>query len=302
MKYTVFSNFTNKNIQQLITCNMKKRITQFIAALCLLAAPATSSLAQVTANPYRADVNKDGEVNIGDVSRIITVMANGNTRIKDLSPEGAEAVDMGFPSGTKWANMNVGANSPEDYGLFFAWAETTGYEGDASDGRVFGWEQYKWMSEGGSSWEQINKYQISDGRIAACWYDDEGKYTGDSKVVLGMEDDAALTHWGVKWRTPTYAELEELKDFSNASWTKKNGVDGLQLTSKINGNSIFLPAAGYRTDSSVEDKGGSGNYWASTLRSTDTIVAGCLIVSSAGASMSYTERLGGRSIRPVLQK
>ena len=279
---------------------MKKNISHFIIALGLLTVPVTSSLAQV--NPYRADINKDGEVNVGDISRIIRLMADGNTHIIDMSPEGAEAIDMGLPSGTKWANMNVGANNPEEYGLFFAWGETTGYDSDTSDGRIFEWAQYKWLSEGGSSWTQVNKYQINDNRISACWYDNEGKYIGDNKVMLEMEDDAAMAHWGMKWRIPTYAEMEELADFCNVNWMTKNGVNGLEFTSKINGNSIFLPAAGYRNDNLVNNIGSNGAYWTSTLRSTDTLFAGCLNLSSTGVEMPYNDRFNGCSIRPVLRK
>ena len=282
---------------------MEKSITHFgVALFLLLAASVTSSMAQGAANPYRADINKDGVVDVADMSWIIIVMAKGDTNITDMSPEGAEAIDMGFPSGTKWANMNIGANNPEDEGLFFAWAETTGYGSDTSDGREFGWTQYKWVSEGGSDWTQINKYQINDSCTTACWYENEVKYIGDNKVALEMEDDAATVLWGMKWLTPTYIEWKELMDFSNTKWITKNGVNGLEFTSKINGNSIFLPAAGYRTDKSVDDIGRTGNYWASTLRPTDTLSASCLVLSSAGIIMSYKDRLNGLSIRPVLQK
>ena len=281
---------------------MKTSIAHFAAALFLLAALATPSTAQTVLNPYHADINKDGEVDVADIAWIITVMASQNSVITDMSPEGAEAIDMGFPSGTKWANMNIGANSPEGYGQFFAWAETAGYGRYTSDGREFGWTQYKGLGEGGSDWTQIGKYQINDSRTTACWYGDGGKYTGDNVVVLEMDDDAATVQWGMKWVIPTYEELKELVDFCNTQWTKKNGVNGLEFTSIINGNTIFLPAAGQRTGSSVSGMGSSGNYWASTLRPTDTLSAGCLTLSSASAIISYNERRNGLSIRPVLKK
>ena len=107
------------------------------------------------------------------------------------------AVDLGLPSGTKWANMNVGATSPQESGLYFAWGETTGYTSETTDGRQFDWANYKWMAEGQASWKYISKYQIDDGLTEACWYDYDGdKVAGDSLTVLEVADDAAAANWG----------------------------------------------------------------------------------------------------------
>lgn len=281
---------------------MKKNILQLSIALCLLAIPAASTLAQVTLDPYRADVNDDGLIDVADISAITRVMSSGEIRITDMSPEGAEAIDMGLPSGTKWANMNVGASKPGDYGQFFAWGETIGYGNDKSDGRSFRWAEYKLLTQGKTSWKDINKYQIQDDRTSACWYDNAGSFSGDKNVALDPKDDAATANWGTKWRIPTYYELEELMEYSFWKWVEKDGVNGLELTSKINGNIIFLPAAGSRVDSSLDDQGEKGSYWASTIRPTDTLYGGCLIIASVGPYMYFNERSNGRSIRPVLKK
>ena len=107
------------------------------------------------------------------------------------------AVDLGLPSGTKWANMNVGATSPQESGLYFAWGETTGYTSETTDGRQFDWANYKWMAEGQSSWKYISKYQIDDGLTEACWYEYDGyKFAGDSLTELEVADDAAAANWG----------------------------------------------------------------------------------------------------------
>ena len=109
----------------------------------------------------------------------------------------AVAVDLGLPSGTKWANMNVGATSPQESGLYFAWGETTGYTDKTTDGRQFDWANYKWMAEGQSSWKYINKYQNDDGQTEASWYENDGyKFVGDGLTVLEVTDDAAAANWG----------------------------------------------------------------------------------------------------------
>ena len=179
---------------------------------------------------------------------------DGNT---GNAPAGAVAVDLGLPSGTKWANMNVGAEKPEDYGLYFAWGETVGYTGDTSDGRLFDWANYKWMTKGQSDWKYINKYQTADGTTDACWYKynwDTGDYEfiGDSLTVLLPEDDAAHAYWGGDWRMPTNDEIKELVNNTTYEWITVGTVSGGKFTSKTNGNSIFLPAAG--CDSQSQDK------------------------------------------------
>ena len=122
------------------------------------------------------------------------------------TPEGAVAVDLGLPSGTKWANMNVGAEKPEDYGLYFAWGETVGHTGDISDGRLFDWASYKWCN---GSEDSLVKYAIVN-----------------NKIVLDLEDDAAYVNWGSDWRMPTLTEIKELLDNTTFERIIQNGVNG----------------------------------------------------------------------------
>ena len=146
-----------------------------------------------------------------------------------------EHVDLGLPSGIKWANMNVGAISVEDAGQKFAWGETTTKEEYLE-------ENYLW----GTSIYDITKYNINDGL-----------------TFLLPEDDAATVNMGAEWRTPTVEEWYELKNNCTRQWTRSNGVYGYRFTGN-NGNSIFLPVW-------IETSwmGGAGAYWTSTLGDVD---------------------------------
>ena len=120
----------------------------------------------VTYRDAKGDVNGDQRVDVADVSTLVgmIISSGGGDTLSPGDdddppssgnvPDGVVAVDLGLPSGTKWANMNVGATAQNEYGLFFAWGETVGYSSsDTSDGRSFDWASYKWMTEGKSSWE-----------------------------------------------------------------------------------------------------------------------------------------------------
>ena len=204
------------------------------------------------------------------------------------APAGAVAVDLGLPSGTKWANMNVGASKPEDYGLYFAWGETTGYTSNTSDGHDFGWASYKWCN---GSWETQTKY---------CTKSNYG--TVDNKTVLDLEDDAAYVNWGSSWCMPTYTEMQELLDNTTSEWTTQNGVYGRKFTSKTNGNSIFLPAAGFRDGSRLFYRASGGYYWSSSLFESYPLNARSLLFFlSEYAYPHYYFRLIGFTVRPVLR-
>jgi hypothetical protein len=172
--------------------------------------------------------------------------------------DGHEWVDLGLPSGTLWASCNVGANSPEDYGDYFAWGET-----------------------------QPKGYYTKDSY--------NYNYTSNP-TTLSLYKDAAYTNWGIYWRMPTRAELEELIDNCTWNWTTQNGVKGYKLTSRTNGNSIFLPAAGFRREHDLCGAGSSGDYWTSSQ--------GCsyLRFHSGDASISGSSCYWGKSVRPVLRE
>ena len=191
-----------------------------------------------------------------------------------------EYVDLGLPSGLKWATCNVGAEKPEDYGDYFAWGETK----PQIDNR-YSWESYKWVI---ISISKLTKYCA-----------DSSYGTVDGKTVLDPEDDAARANWGGDWRMPTVAEIEELQDNCMGAWTTQDGVKGYKVTSKKNGNSIFLPAAGYRWNDELGYAGSNGSYWSSSLGPGGSILAYYLDFGSGSWDWCDTGRGIGQSVRAV---
>lgn len=190
-------------------------------------------------------------------------------------------VDLALPSGLKWATTNVGAETPYDRGYYFSWGETIGYTDDVNDGRSFDWKNYKWCNGTVSS---LTKYCTNE------YYGDEV----DNKTMLESLDDAATVAWG-RWRTPTAADWEELKE--NCTWTKclENGVNGYRI-SGLNGNSIFLPATGFRKNTTLNDDD-ICCYWSSSLSNISTYDASFLY------GKDYVEvgyRYYAMPVRPVL--
>ena len=194
--------------------------------------------------------------------------------------DGHAYVDLGLPSGLKWAVCNVGANSPEEYGGFYAWGET-------EEKSNYEWSTYKWCN---GSENSMTKY---------CTNSSYG--TVDNKTVLDPEDDVAHVKWGGSWRMPTKAELEELYNNCTWTWTAQNGVNGYRVTGP-NGNSIFLPAAGYRYNygTDVHNRGYYGIYWSSSLNSDYSYRAYYLNSRDSGCDWGYSlPRYYGHSVRPV---
>ncbi|MCQ2288333.1 MAG: Ig-like domain-containing protein [Muribaculaceae bacterium] len=220
-----------------------------------------------------------------------------------------EYVDLGLPGGVLWATCNVGADKPEDYGLYFAWGETTGYA--KGESHSFDWANYKWMTPGRSGWQYVIKYTTSDGQKSGCWYDGD-TYVGTTVdgvtyknlTELLPEDDAATANWGAGWRMPTKKEQDDLRNSAYCTWTWKtnyNGsvVNGYEVKSKSNGNSIFLPAAGYRFGTSLSGEGSYGLYWSSSLSTSNSYDAYDLRFNSGSVNWDYYYRYGGFSVRPV---
>lgn len=192
------------------------------------------------------------------------------------------AVDLGLPSGTLWADRNVGADSPEDYGDYFAWGET-------STKNTYDWSTYKWCR--GSS-NTMTKY------CTDSYYG-----TVDNKTVLDLKpldlkDDAAYINMGKKWRMPTDDEQEELESKCTWTWTCQNGAEGYKVTGP-NGNSIFLPAAGYRYDSSLGNAGSYGYYWSVSLYKSHPNRARYLYFYSSDHYTYYGHRYNGYTVRAV---
>ncbi|MBQ7819254.1 MAG: hypothetical protein IJ341_06105, partial [Bacteroidales bacterium] len=216
-----------------------------------------------TQNPYTATVTANS-----------VYVANFE---KDLY-NGHEYVDLGLS--VKWATCNVGATTPEGYGYYFAWGETR-------TKTTYNWSTYKYCN--GTS-TTMTKY---------CTSSSYG--TVDNKTTLELTDDAARVNWGGSWRMPTKAEQDELRDTNNCTWTwtTQNGVNGYKVTSKKNGNSIFLPAAGYCSYSDLLSAGSVGNYWSSSLSTGLSFNASDVYFVSDNVNWLGNYRYYGRCVRAV---
>ena len=177
-----------------------------------------------------------------------------------------EYVDLGLS--VKWATCNVGASSPEDYGDYYAWGET-------ETKSTYDWSTYKWCK---GREDTMTKY---------CTNNSYG--TVDNKTVLDSDDDVAQVKWGGNWRMPTSAEIDELIDKCTWTWTTQNGTKGYKVTSKSNGNSIFLPSIG----------GLYGTYWLSSLDGDLDSFACELYFERILVDRAYSYRYYGSSVRPV---
>ena len=187
--------------------------------------------------------------------------------VDDDAPTFGKFVDLGLPSGTMWASFNVGASTPEEYGGYFAWGETEEKE-------TYTWENYIHC----------------DGTHETCH--DLGS------DISGTEYDVAHVKWGGKWCLPTSDEIKELLDYCTSEWMMLNGVNGRKFTSKKNGNSIFLPAAGnWWYDCRYIDSW--GEYWSSTQYSLDLFSAYHLSFSLDFCKRYDQNREFGISVRPV---
>ena len=194
---------------------------------------------------------------------------------------GPEAVDLGLPSGIKWASYNVGATKPEEYGDYFAWGET-------STKSKYTWTNYKLRVTGDSDNNvTFSKYNTMSNRG-----------TVDNKKQLELSDDAARANWGGKWRMPTDAEWTELRNNCTWTWTTQNGVYGRKVTSNKNGKSIFLPAAGW-CGTDLYNVGSYGYYWSSSLYTSYPYEAWLVLFNSDTVTRIDLRRYRGRSVRPV---
>ena len=192
-----------------------------------------------------------------------------------------EYVDLGLPSGTLWATCNVGANAPEEYGDYFAWGETQPKD-------VYDWSTYQYCM---GSQNTLTKY---------CNNADYG-YNGftDTLTILLPEDDAATANWGNGWRMPTKEEWEELINNTTHTVTTQNGVIGRLLTAS-NGNSIFLPAAGYRNENGLDFADSKGRYWSTSLHTNSSYYPVFFNYAPGFFGMYYgSYRYYGQSVRPV---
>ena len=186
------------------------------------------------------------------------------SKTKSGTINGHEYVDLGLPSGLKWATCNVGADSPEEYGNYYAWGEV----------------------------ETKSEYTISNSRT-------RGKSMSD--ISGNSTYDVARAKWGGSWRLPTEEEFNELRQKCKWEWTTQNGKKGYKVTGP-NGNSVFLPAAGYRYGSSLclaEEYVDYVYYWSSTPSESDDDYAYGLGFGISNHDVNWHNRYYGQSVRPV---
>ena len=200
-----------------------------------------------------------------------------------MKHNGFEYIDLGLPSGTKWATCNVGANSETDYGLYFAFGETKGYSG-FTDAKKFNWGDYKFSVNGSNS--KFAKYNDTD-----C------------KKVLDLCDDAAHIHMGGRWHMPTKEQIKELMSNTEYTWEDNyngSGVDGILFTSKSDtSKKLFLPACGYLGNGISVYACRFGYLPSSSIFSFDDCYSICLGFNSDIVSTIKCHRSFGRTIRGV---
>ena len=193
-----------------------------------------------------------------------------------------KAVDLGLPSGTLWADRNVGADAPEAYGDYFAWGEVT-------PRTEYSWTTYKLCNGSGLT---MIKY------CKSSYYG-----TVDGMTTLELQDDAAYVNMGTEWRMPTRVEQDELRKNCTFNWKNQNGVMGYKVIGP-NGNSIFLPAAGYYYYSSLTSAGSYGYYWSSSLSEDGMFGSNCAYEFDFGPDFftrDLNNRFYGQSVRAVMR-
>ena len=279
-----------------------KKITLFFVCLMM----SVVAFSATAASNLRGDVNGNYEVDISDVTALIGYVLTGNgsslvlanadctlngeidisdvTCLIDYVLRGAwpedphEWVDLGLPSGTLWATCNVGADSPEEYGDYFAWGETAPKE-------YYDWDNYKWCD---GTYYTLTKY---------CTNADYG--TVDNKVELEPVDDAASVNWGSSWRMPTTEQQNELCENCTWEWETRNGVNG-QLVYGPNGKTIFLPAAGVYRVGMLWWASTDGQYWSRSLYNYSSYGAYAIHFTADYYSNWYSDsRREGRTVRAV---
>ncbi|MBR5983080.1 MAG: carboxypeptidase regulatory-like domain-containing protein [Bacteroidales bacterium] len=209
----------------------------------------------------------------------------GYGEIKSLKTHGLlngyTYADLGLPSNTYWATANIGATNPEDFGNYYAWGEIE--PKDAYD-----WSTYQHCNGSANS---LTKYCSDPG------YGDNG-FT-DDLTTLEASDDVANVNMGSFWRMPTHEEMEELYNNCNSTWTSINGVNGRLFTSRINGNSIFMPAAGTYGENGLRDVGSYGTFWPSSLKPDIPTNTWRFLFYSGNCLIDNNSRYEGQSIRAV---
>ena len=250
---------------------------------------------------------------------------------------GHEYVDLGLPSGTKWAKMNVGASSETDAGLYFAWGETTGYtasqvSGSATPHKDFSWNDYALTEDNGLT---MSKYNATDGPTPLEHLTMSKYNATDGLTHLELADDAAAVNMGGDWHMPNVAQYFELfKEtkngfvtnagaFTEYAWSDDGCSDPTETTATISGwdtagyfffkntydsvidaitaeDYLFIPAACCTCDGRSNGVGNFGNVWASALYSEVVENAWFFGFDSDWASVRHRSRYYGLSVRGVV--
>lgn len=213
----------------------------------------------------------------------LMIVTYGNASGQTSNSSGVQAVDLGLS--VKWADRNVGASTPSDFGDYYAWGEISVKDN-------YSWEKYKWCN---GSAHSLTKYNT---------YDKYG--TVDNRTRLYDEDDVAHVKLGGNWRMPTKDEFRELlatKGNENYKWewTSIKGHTGWKITYRVNNQTIFIPAADGRDGTSLPKGGSYGYYWSSSLNTAYLRCAWSLCSDSKGVGMFYYDRNIGSSVRPVTE-
>ena len=193
-----------------------------------------------------------------------------------------EYVDLGLPSGKKWAKCNLGANSEEESGLYYQWGDIRGYAAEqVGTDEQFDWANYKFSIDGSSS--NFSKYN-----------------SVDNKTQFDLEDDAVYAALGGNWRMPTKDDFQELIDYTTTGVTSISGIQGMKFTSRHNSNYLFFPFAGYAFSGSMRDVGSYFDCWSSTMRSVGSGNAWGLYGGSGGNMyLGNYDRRFGQSVRGI---
>lgn len=237
------------------------------------------------AQVYTYDVNNDGFINVTDVTCLVNkILGIANP---DEIPEShltcpdenhPHLIDLGLPSGTKWACCNVGANKPEAYGGYYAWGETVEKE-------VYNDVTYEYSTGVDTD---------GDG-----FYDKDIQYQDLGSDIAGTDYDVAHVLWGGAWTMASFDQIKELLNCTN-EWTTINGVEGMKFTGN-NGGSIFMPASGFYKGSYIDRVNKNGYYWSSTQDSSSASEAYEQIIGPVGTSWNNDLPYYGQSVRPVVR-